>query len=430
MSQPPSSQAPSDDQYQLDLNPMSVEAAAERMFEHAAQMNASDLFLMSQEDFVAIHVRHLGRVRKLGIVSADKGRRLIQHVKVQSELDVAEHRRPQDGRFIHESDDESLGPIDIRVNSIPTLYGEDLSLRLLHRMSRKFGLEDLGMLRSQLGEARSLIDRPGGLVLCVGPAGAGKTTTLYSAIHRLHDGSLKINTIEDPVEYGIDGVRQSQIDPAVGVGFAEMLRGVLRQSPDVIMVGEVRDEDTAQAAVRAASAGRLVLASVHANVATAAVETILNFGVNPHFLATALRGVIAQRLVRTLDEQRRIEVDLDHHVEMFEPVRPILEDEPKLFAASGEGPNDGFSGLTGVFEIFRVTPETRHLINEEADTSELRRAAIRDGMIDFRRAALVKVARGETSLDEVFRVVPFDFLRADEESLEEAPTPPKAEAST
>ena len=320
-------------EFELDLNPLTVEDAASSVIDKAAGMNASDLFVLSHEDYVAIHVRHLGRVRKLGIVSNDKGRRLIQHFKVIAEMDVAEHRRPLDGRFMHESEDESIGTVDLRVNAIPTMHGEDLALRLLLRDAKRLQLDQLGLTSKQHGEYRSMIEGPGGLVLCVGPTGAGKTTSLYAAIEHLNDGSRKINTIEDPIEYGIEGVRQTQIAPHIGVGFAEMLRGVLRQSSDVIMVGEVRDEATAQTAVRAANAGRLVLATVHANVATAAVETMLNFGVNPHFLAAGLRGVVAQRLIRTLDPDTRTEVDLSDYDELFEPIRDQIEGEPQLFAA-------------------------------------------------------------------------------------------------
>lgn len=401
---------------QLDVNPLTVEDAAAHVIDKAASMNASDLFLLSHEDYVAIHVRHLGRVRKLGIVSSDKGRRLIQHFKVIAEMDVAEHRRPLDGRFMHESEDPAIGTVDLRVNAIPTMYGEDLALRLLLRDAQRLQLGDLGLTSKQHGEFRSMLESPGGLVLCVGPTGAGKTTSLYAAIEHLNDGSRKINTIEDPIEYGIEGVRQTQIAPNIGVGFAEMLRGVLRQSSDVIMVGEVRDEATAQTTIRAANAGRLVLATVHANVATAAVETMLNFGVNPHFLAAGLRGVIAQRLIRTLDPDSRTEVDLSGYDELFEPVRPLLDTEPKLFAPDTTQPNEGYQSQTGVFEVFRVQADSRRLINDAADSATLRQKAIDEGMLDFRRSALLKVAQGTTSLEEVFRVIPFEFLRGQEQA--------------
>ena len=402
--------------FELDLNPLTVEDAAARVIDKAASMNASDLFVFSQADYFAIHIRHLGRVRKLGIVSSDKGRRIVQHFKVIAEMDVAEHRRPLDGRFMHESEDESIGTVDLRVNAIPTMHGEDLALRLLLRDAKRLQLDQLGMTSKQLGEYRAMIEGPGGLVLCVGPTGSGKTTSLYAAIEHLNDGSRKINTIEDPIEYGVEGVRQTQIAPSIGVGFAEMLRGVLRQSSDVIMVGEVRDEATAETAVRAANAGRLVLATVHANVATAAVETMLNFGVNPHFLAAGLRGVIAQRLIRTLDPDTRVEVDLSDYDELFEPIRDQLEDKPQLFAADVTAPNEGYKSQTGVFEVFRVHADTRRLINDAADSATLRQKAIDEGMLDFRRSALHKAAQGITSLEEIFHIIPFEFLRGQEEA--------------
>jgi len=401
--------------HQLDLNPLTVEDAADRMFQTAAEMRASDLFILSHENYMSVQVRHLGKMLNLGIISPEKGKRLIQYIKGQSEMDVSERRRPSDGRWLYNS--ESLSEaVDMRINTIPTLFGEDMTIRLLLHRQSQYQLDQLGMTTKQLGEFRAMIESPGGLVLCVGPTNAGKSTTLYAALHHLHDGTRKINTIEDPIEYAIDGVRQSQVDPILKVGFDDLLRGVMRQSPDVLMIGEIRDTETANIAIRAANSGRLVLASIHASVATSAVEAMLSFGVNPHFLATGLRGVIAQRLVRTLNPEKRLTVDLDGHHGLIDPIRHLIDHEPKLFAADPTAPHQGYVGRTGIFEVFQTEGEIRRLIATEVDAMNLRSKAIQLGMMEFRLSALLKVAQGITSIEEIFNAIPSEFLTLDEEN--------------
>ncbi len=273
----------------LDIASLDVDAAVHKLINHAAQIGASDLFFLSNEDYISIQVRHLGIVRPISIVGEDQGKRFVQHIKAHAGMDVGERRRPLDGRWIYESEEGAV--VDLRINDVPTLYGEDLAIRLLSREKGLFSLEDLGMTGAQLSRFRNMIDSPSGLVLCTGPTGSGKTATLYAALHHLNTGTRKINTIEDPVEYAVDGMRQSQVNLQTGVGFAELLRGVLRQSPDIIMIGEIRDAETAQIAVRAANSGHLVFSTLHAPVAAAAIQSMRSLGVSDHFLATALRGV-------------------------------------------------------------------------------------------------------------------------------------------
>ncbi len=406
----------------IDLSSMRVEHAVDKVIEHAVGLGASDLMLLANEDFFAIHVRHLGMIRPVSIVSADMGKRFAQHIKAAAGMDVAENRHPHDGRWIYDSladegeaEDEESGAdrgVDLRISTVPTMHGEDMVIRLLSRRHGLFKIDQIGLSKKDLGRTQAMLDSPGGLVLCCGPTGSGKTATLYAALNYLNDGLRKINTIEDPIEFAIEGLRQSQVRPKIGVDFAQLLKGVLRQSPDIIMIGEIRDRETATTAVHAANSGHLVLSTIHAPVAAAAIESMRSLGVNNHFLATALRGVLSQRLVRTLDPERRVEYDITHAPQIFEPIRHLLaEGEGKTFYAPGatDG-HTGYSGRTGVFEVMTMTNALREMVAHGADTHRLREQTRKEGTLDFKSNALLKVARGITSVEEVFRVVPSEYL--------------------
>ena len=252
------------------------------------------------------------------------------------------------------------GRIDLRVSTIPTLHGEDMAIRLLVGTPQVTVLDQLGMSPREFNDLAAMIDLPSGLILVSGPTGSGKTTTLYACLRHLNNGERKINTIEDPIEYAIPGLRQSQINPKADVGFAELLRSVLRQAPDVILIGEIRDATTAEIAVRAANSGHLVLASVHAPSAPGAVQSMLSLGVHPHFLSSSLQGVIAQRLVRTLCTRCKAAFELGEMPGTFEEVRAWLEpgQGQSLHGARGcpECLQTGYSGRTGVFEVLEDHP--------------------------------------------------------------------------
>jgi type II secretory ATPase GspE/PulE/Tfp pilus assembly ATPase PilB-like protein len=298
------------------------------------------------------------------------------------------------------------------------MYGEDFALRLLSRGNQLYNLDQIGMTAEQLTSYQQMIGSPSGIILITGPTGSGKTATLYGSLMKLNDGKRKINTIEDPIEYAIDGLRQSQVNPAIELGFSELLRSVLRQSPDVIMIGEIRDEETARIAVRAANSGILVFATLHAPSAAGAVQTMRTLGSNPHFLATSLRGVVAQRLVRTLCPKCRINFDISDAPETFNDVRPWLKsDEGKLlYAAKGceACGHTGYASRTGVFEVMPISKPIRAMISAGATAAEVREKAVEEKMLEFRSSAMLKVARGETSTEEVFRVVPSEHLTMDE----------------
>ena len=398
----------------MDVSKLAVEKAVAKLIEYAVYLKASDLFFASNQNNVTANVRHLGMIQKISELPAEQGRKCISYIKTAASMDLTEKRRPLDGRWIYKPDGEDAGSVDIRINMIPTMYGEDLSLRLLVRGSQLYAIEKLGLEKHQYEQLMQMLGSASGLILLTGPTGSGKTATLYASLMHLNDGKKKINTIEDPVEYSIDGLRQSQIFAAINLGFSELLKSVLRQSPDVIMIGEIRDAETADIAVRAANSGHLVLATIHAPVASAAVQSMRALGVHPHFLSTALRGVVSQRLVRTLCTKCKVSFDLSDAPGTFDDIRPWLAaDEGKqLFAATGcEICNKvGYAARTGVFEVLPITKSIRKLISENRPTAEIRAQAAEEKMLEFRQAAMLKVARGVTSTEEVFRVIPSEHL--------------------
>jgi type II secretory ATPase GspE/PulE/Tfp pilus assembly ATPase PilB-like protein len=308
--------------------------------------------------------------------------------------------------------------VDLRINTIPTLYGEDMAIHLLRRDTGPMPLERLGLHRRDLGDLRSLLFNGSGLLLACGPTGAGKTTTLYACLHALNDGTRKINTIEDPAEYVLKGVRQSQVNPRVNLDFPDLLRSVLRQAPDVIMVGEIRDPITAQTTVRAGNSGHLVLATLHAPISSGAIDSMLALDVHPHFLANSLEIVLTQRLVRTLCNDCKIGFDLRDAPEVFADVRPWLSpgQGETAYAPSRceKCHEEGYTGRTGVFEMLRFGGDIRRMLAKRRPAREVREKAIEHGMLDFRRSALLKVAEGVTSLEEVVKEIPVEFLMPDD----------------
>jgi type II secretory ATPase GspE/PulE/Tfp pilus assembly ATPase PilB-like protein len=400
----------------LALHELKPEDAVHQLIEHACAVRASDVFLASNEDHVAVSMRHLGIVQPVCRLPLELGRRCVAHIKVMAGMDMTERRRPLDGRWLHER--RGGQRVDLRISTVPTLHGEDMSLRLLERASRLLALTELGLLRHDYNQLLSLLRSPSGLIVVTGPTGAGKTTTLYACLAHLNTGQRKLNTIEDPVEYAIEGIRQSQVNPQIGVDFPELLRAVLRQGPDVIMIGEIRDGVTAETAIRAANSGHLVLATLHAPTAAGAVQSLLGLGGHAHFLASSLLGVVAQRLVRTLCPHCKTAFDVSMMPNTFDEVRQWLEpgQGQSLYGAKGCSTclMLGYAGQTGVFEVLHVSKEMRRLIADRRPTAAIRQKAIEEGTIEFRHTALLKVAQGQTSVEEVLRAIPTEHLGLEE----------------
>jgi type II secretory ATPase GspE/PulE/Tfp pilus assembly ATPase PilB-like protein len=398
-----------------ELPPISHNLPPEDIVSHcittAVHLRASDLFFCTNMDHLAVSVRHLGLLRPLTLVSADAGRRCISHVKASCGMDVAERRRPLDGRWVR---DVAGHPVDLRISTIPTLYGEDMSMRVLIREFGLMTMDELGLLPRDMTKLLDVLNSPSGLILVTGPTGSGKTTTLYACVRYLHDGNRKINTIEDPIEYSIEGIRQSQVNPLLDVDFPDLLRAVLRQAPDIIMIGEIRDPVTAETAVRAANSGHLVLATLHAPISAGAIQSMLSLGVHPHFLSSSLRGVVAQRLVRTLCPDCKQRWDVSAAPMTFDEVRPWLEngEGEALYAAKGCNKclQSGYTARTGFFEVMSITPALRNMITERRPTPDIHTKSVEEGLVEMRHAAMIKVARGQTTVEEVLRVVPVEYL--------------------
>ncbi len=393
------------------LTDMETVAAVEAIMGRAVELQASDVFLHTDQYSVDIAIRRLGIVQRLAIVSLEKGRHLISYAKAMAGMDIAEHRRPMDGRWLYEGGGRT---VDLRVNTIATLFGEDMTMRLWDREVGLRSISHLGMTSNDLNKLTAMLSSPSGLILVTGPTGTGKTTTLYACLQHLNNGSRKINTLEDPVEYAIPGIRQAQINPKLELDFPELLLNVLRQAPDVIMVGEIRDQQTAATAVRAANSGHLVLATLHAPVAGGAVQSMLALGSHPFFLSSCLLGVVAQRLVRTLCPNCRMAYDISEAPQTFAAIADLLgPGEGKAIYGPGgceQCLNGGYVARSGLFEVMTLNQSIRRLVAASRPSEEIERAAIEAGMVEFRRGAMLKVAQGVTSTEEILRDVPQEYL--------------------
>ncbi|WP_010588112.1 GspE/PulE family protein [Schlesneria paludicola] len=398
-------------EYLANMTPGDALAA---VITRAADLHVSDLFFLAEEAGIRVAFRRMGSMETVAALPYETGRSVITLLKAEAGIDLGDRRRPHEGRRIQTIGDRV---IDLRINIIPTLHGEDVTARLL---DRKFGLrslEQIGLTRIELNKMHAMLNNPSGLVLVTGPTGTGKTTTLYGCLQYLNDGTRKINTLEDPVEYAVNGLRQSQTNSKIGLDFPELLRNILRQAPDVIMIGEVRDEETASTAVRAANSGTLVLSTLHSPVAAAAVQSMAALGVNRYFLSNCLLGVVAQRLARTLCPKCRVAYDISESPETFADIQPFLEPGFGTFIF-GPGACDacmqqGYSGRTAIVELMVFNRALRQLVAKGCTSEELQAFAIQNGMLEFRRSAMVKVAMGVTSTEEVLRELPTEQLGLD-----------------
>jgi type II secretory ATPase GspE/PulE/Tfp pilus assembly ATPase PilB-like protein len=394
-----------------DLLNMDAETAVTSVLLHASRIGASDLFLLTEERALQVAIRRLGRMERLAMVSTDLGRHMMTYIKTKSGIELSELRRPQEGRWLADLEGRRL---DLRVDCVPTLYGTDMSMRIWDRDSGLLSLDKLGLSRTDFNKLTGMLARPGGLILVTGPSGTGRTTTLYACLQHLNNADRKINTLEDPIEFSLAGVRQSQVNERWEVGYAILLRHVLRQAPDVIMVGEIRDTETAATTIQAATGGQMVLASLSAPTAASAIHNLLALKAHPYFLSTCLLGVVAQRLIRTLCPNCRVFYDVSESPQTFQEIADLL---PADQARSIHGPggceqckNTGYGGRAGLFELMVMNQELRRLIAEARPRSELEAAGIRGGMVEFRRAALLKVAEGVTSTEDILHAVSAELL--------------------
>ena len=375
----------------------------------ALPAHVSDIHLLARRDGTEIVYRIDGDMWSQGLIGPELARRVISHVKSISGMDLAESRRPTEGRLLLEAGGRS---VDLRVSVVPTLYGQDLVARVFDRRMSLLGLPDLGFLPEQLNYVNDMLTRPHGLILVCGPTGSGKTTSLYAMLQNLTGGVRKIMTIEDPIEYELDGVSQSQVNARIGLGFDSLLKAVLRQDADVIMVGEVRDEETAATALRAANAGKLVLATTHATRASRAVESMLGLGVHPYWLAVALRGVMAQVLVKRVCPQCKQALPETADMIVDDDIRARLRQRniarPQLHRGTGCDHcwGSGYRGRLGLFELFVPSEEITQLITGRRPAAEIDRAAAKAHLLSLEQSGKIAALEGLTTMEEIVANVP------------------------
>jgi len=392
-----------------DLQHASEEAPVIRLVNfillEAIRRDASDIHVEPYENDYRVRLRIDGVLYDILKPPRQLRNAVSSRIKVMSNLDIAERRLPQDGRIkIKASGGKSM---EYRVSSIPTITGEKVVLRLLDKESLKPDLTELGFMEYELKLFRESIYEPFGMVLLTGPTGSGKTTTLYSGLMELNREDVNISTAEDPVEYSLPGVNQVQIHEAIGLNFAACLRAFLRQDPDIILVGEIRDYETAEISIKAALTGHLVLSTLHTNDAPSSITRLLNMGVEPFLLTASLNAVLAQRLVRKICEECKEVVDVSPQVLIDLGVPPKEVSDYVVYRGVGEGckkcMTTGYKGRTAVYEVMMITEEVKEFILSGASALELKREAIRQGMKTLRQSCLYKLKEGVTTIEEVVR---------------------------
>ena len=371
----------------------------------AVETQASDIHIEPFEDRLRVRYRYDGVLHEADSPPARLVAAIISRIKIMARLDIAERRLPQDGRIKLAVRGQE---IDFRVSTIPSLYGETVVLRVLDRSTVAFDYERLGLASQVVARLNATLDLPNGIVLVTGPTGSGKTTTLYTGLLALNSVSRKIVTVEDPIEYQLRGINQIQVKPQIGLNFATLLRSILRQDPDVIMVGEIRDIETAQIAVQAALTGHLVLSTVHTNSAAATITRLRDMGLEDYLLTAVLRGVLAQRLVRRLCAACRREAEAAPEMvarfglEARTAQRPITLWHP---VGCEQCRNTGFRGRQAIAEFLSPDAAIEQLLFSRADQGEIERAAVAGGMVTMFEAGLDAALAGTTTIEEVVRSI-------------------------
>ena len=380
-------------------NEVSIIKLVDALIGEALSSRASDIHIEPGGEQTRVRFRVDGVLQEIKLLPIGLHDAVVSRVKIQAKLDITEHRLPQDGHIPMQLDGRL---VDLRISTYPTIAGENLVIRLLDQSAVALKLTDLGFSPDSLKAFEELVRRPHGLLLVTGPTGSGKTTTLYAALSQINSMTKNIMTIEDPVEYQLQLIRQTQINLKAGVTFAAGLRAILRQDPDVIMVGEIRDQETAEIAIHAALTGHLVLSTLHTNDAASAVARLMDMGVEPYLLSSTLLGVLAQRLVR------RICPECQEGSRLPAEQRAQYPELSVTYRSRGcrNCKQTGFIGRLGIFELFTVNQPVQQHIAAKASTDTLKRLAHEQGMRTMRGDGLIKVQHGQTTLEELDRVVP------------------------
>ncbi len=378
--------------------------AVNLMISKAVELKASDIHIEPMAGLLRVRYRVDGVLREFEPVDADASAAVISRIKIMARLDIAERRLPQDGRIMLVV---KGAPIDLRVSTVPTVDGESVVLRILDRTGVQLDFAGLGFSGPEFERFRRDLSEPNGIVLVTGPTGSGKTTTLYTALMQLNNDDRNLLTVEDPVEFQIDGVNQIQVKSDIGLDFASVLRAMLRHDPDIIMVGEIRDKETAEIAIQAALTGHLVLSTLHTNDAASSISRLTDMGVEGYLIASSLRGILAQRLVRrlcthcresyTVTEELAAEIDLSKII----GGRPWQFYRPVGCQACGE---TGYRGRISIYEYLPLTEEIQRLAVLKSEAREIGQQAVAEGMQTILQNGLIKAITGETSFEEVLRV--------------------------
>ncbi|KZL93396.1 GspE/PulE family protein [Clostridium magnum] len=380
-------------------------APAVKMVDHiiksGVEVKASDIHIEPFEEDVRIRYRVDGQLQQALKIPKDTQAALVTRIKILSNLNIAEKRIPQDGRIITKVDDKE---IDLRISILPTVFGEKVVIRILNRDNYTIGRQKLGMAESEKEQLDRIIKNPHGIVLVTGPTGSGKSTTLYTILNDLNKVECNIVTVEDPVEYMLPGINQVNVNAKAGLTFASGLRSILRQDPDIVMIGEIRDSETAEIAVRAAITGHLVLSTIHTNDAPSSIARLIDMGTEPYLVATSVCGIISQRLVRKICPYCKVKYEAN------ESEKKIMgfEKEKKLILHKGKGcgycKNTGYSGRTGVYEIMEITRKHRELIASNANSDIIKDLSVEYGMRTLNMACKELVLKGVTTVDELVKV--------------------------
>ena len=384
------------------------------MIASALKTNSSDIHVEAEEKGIAMRYRIDGILHEVANLPIDQWKRFVARIKLLAGLKINITDKPQDGRVTLKL---SANSIDVRVSTMPTTYGESIVMRILFSGSKGVTYDELGLRGEAYERLKREVERPNGMIITTGPTGSGKTTTMYAILRTLNKPGVKIITLEDPVEIKMEGINQSQVDPSRDYTFAKGLRSILRQDPDICMVGEIRDLETAEIAIQAALTGHLMLSTIHTNSASGAIPRFLSMGVKPFLLAPALNAIIGQRLVRRICEHCKTEAKLDE--EKMQRVMNILETLPEaekknvkfddLHFYYGKGCTKcsglGYKGRIGIYEIFTMNKEIEQIIlSEQVSEYSIQEVAVKNGMVTMVQDGILKALKGETTVEEVFRV--------------------------
>ncbi|HSH84866.1 MAG TPA: ATPase, T2SS/T4P/T4SS family [Guyparkeria sp.] len=396
-----------DDEFVEHLKELATEAPVislvNQVIARAVELGASDIHVEPGEEGVQIRYRVDGVLQSGNSPPPELGPAIASRIKLLAHMNIAERRLPQDGRIMTRVKGHEL---DLRISTVPTVHGESLVIRLLDRDSVRLDLEDMGFSERNLATFRDLLSQPHGILLVTGPTGSGKTTTLYAALSRLNDDTAKILTVEDPVEYQLAGINQIQVHSQIDLTFARALRSILRQDPDIIMIGEMRDTETAQIAVQSSLTGHLVLSTLHTNTAASAIVRLKDMGVEPYLITSTVTGVLGQRLVRRLCPACKREVELPAQLRETSGLNAIAGPDARVFEQVGcpECSHSGYRGRLAIHELFVMDSAMRQHVLDGMDAGALHEAARASGMRTLYEDGLRLVAAGDTTLDEVLRV--------------------------